>query len=56
LDPAFKQVLLEMIAFICHRTHFTPAQAYKSCSLAVDFRIMQTREGENGEHGLLPKG
>ena len=56
LDLTFKQALQEMIDFICHRTHFTPAQAYKSCSLAVDFRITQTVNGEKGVHGLLPKG
>ncbi len=56
LDEAHRIALREMIAFICARTDFTPAQAYKSCSLAVDFHITQTVNGEKGVHGLLRKG
>jgi len=56
LDLAFKEALQEMIAFICNRTQWTPAQAYKTCSLAVDFHITQTVNGEKGVHGLLRKG
>jgi acetamidase/formamidase len=56
LDEAHRIALREMIAFICQRTDFTPAQAYKSCSLAVDFHITQTVNGEKGVHGMLRKG
>jgi acetamidase/formamidase len=56
LDLALKQALQEMIAFICSRTDFTPAQAYKTCSLAVDFHVTQNVNGEKGMHGLLRKG
>lgn len=56
LDLAMKMALQEMIAFICARTGWTPAQAYKSCSLAVDFKVTQNVNGEKGVHGMLKKG
>lgn len=56
LDVAMREALLEMIDFICERTGWSPAEAYKSCSLAVDFRVTQTVNGEKGIHGLLRKG
>jgi acetamidase/formamidase len=56
LDLAMKQALREMIAFICSRTHFSPEQAYQTCSLAVDFHVTQTVNGEKGVHGMLRKG
>jgi acetamidase/formamidase len=56
LDLAMKQALTEMIDFICSQTNFTPAQAYKTCSLAVDFHVTQNVNGEKGVHGLLRKG
>jgi acetamidase/formamidase len=36
-----EQALRERIASICERTGWTPAQAYKCYSLAVDFRVTQ---------------
>jgi acetamidase/formamidase len=56
LGEAHRIALREMIAFICARTDFTAAQAYKSCSMAVDFHITQTVNGEKGVHGMLRKG
>jgi acetamidase/formamidase len=56
LDLAMKQALREMIAFICSRTRFTPEEAYQTCSLAVDFRVTQTVNGEKGVHAMLRKG
>lgn len=56
LDVAMREALLDMIDFICERTGWTRAQAYKSCSLAVDFRVTQTVNGEKGIHGMLRKG
>jgi acetamidase/formamidase len=56
LDFAMKQALREMIAFICSRTDLTAVEAYKTCSLAVDFHVTQTVNGEKGVHGMLPKG
>jgi acetamidase/formamidase len=51
-----KQALREMIAFICSRTNLSREQAYSFCSLAVDFHVTQTVNGEKGVHGLLKKG
>jgi acetamidase/formamidase len=56
LDTAMRQALREMIALICARSNLTPGQAYQSCSLAVDFRVTQTVNGEKGVHGMLRKG
>jgi acetamidase/formamidase len=56
LDQAMKQALREMIAFICSRTNLSREQAYSFCSLAVDFHVTQTVNGEKGVHGLLKKG
>jgi acetamidase/formamidase len=56
LGLAMKQALREMIAFICARSNLSPAEAYQFCSLAVDFRVTQTVNGEKGVHGMLRKG
>jgi acetamidase/formamidase len=56
LDIAMKQALREMIAFIVSRANLSAADAYQLCSLAVDFHVTQTVNGEKGVHGLLKKG
>ncbi len=56
LDQAMKGALREMIALICSRTTLSREQAYQTCSLAVDFRVTQTVNGEKGVHGMLRKG
>ncbi len=56
LDLAMKQALRQMIAFITGRTNLSREQAYQFCSLAVDFHVTQTVNGEKGVHGLLKKG
>ena len=56
LDQAMKQSLRQMIAFITSRTNLSREQAYQFCSLAVDFHVTQTVNGEKGVHGLLEKG
>ena len=56
LDQAMKQALREMIAFICARSNLSREEAYQFCSLAVDFRVTQTVNGEKGVHGMLKKG
>ena len=56
LDLAMKQALREMIAFICARTNLSRGESYQFCSLAVDFRVTQTVNGEKGVHGMLRKG
>ena len=56
LDLAMKQALRQMIAFICSRSNLSRQEAYQFCSLAVDFRVTQTVNGEKGVHGMLKKG
>ena len=56
LDQAMKQALREMISFICARSNLSREQAYQFCSLAVDFHVTQTVNGEKGVHGMLKKG
>ena len=56
LDVAMKTALREMIAFICTRSNLSRNEAYQFCSLAVDFHVTQTVNGEKGVHGLLRKG
>jgi acetamidase/formamidase len=56
LDLAMKQALRQMIAFICARSNLSRQEAYQFCSLAVDFRVTQTVNGEQGVHGMLKKG
>ena len=56
LDLAMKQALREMIAFICSRSNLSRDQAYQFCSLAGDFHVTQTVNGEKGVHGMLRKG
>lgn len=56
LDLAMKQALREMISFISERSNLSPEQAYEFCSLAVDFHVTQTVNGEKGVHGMLRRG
>jgi acetamidase/formamidase len=56
LDLAMKQALREMIAFIVTRANIPAEDAYQFCSLAVDFHVTQTVNGEKGVHGMLRKG
>ncbi|HEY0204733.1 MAG TPA: acetamidase/formamidase family protein [Acetobacteraceae bacterium] len=56
MDQAMKTALREMIAFIRTRTNLSPEQAYAFCSLAVDFRVTQSVNGEKGVHGMLRRG
>jgi acetamidase/formamidase len=55
LDQALIIALHEMIGIICERTNMSPTEAYQLCSLAVDFAITQSVNGEKGVHGKLPK-
>lgn len=56
LDQAMQRALREMIGFICARSNLSREEAYQFCSLAVDFHVTQSVNGEKGVHGLLKKG
>ena len=55
LDVAMKTAVREMIGFICGRSNLSREQAYQLCSLAADFHVTQTVNGEKGVHGMLAK-
>ncbi len=55
LDEAMRIAVREMITFITERTSLTRNDAYRLASLAADFHVTQTVNGEKGVHGLLPK-
>jgi acetamidase/formamidase len=56
LDGAMKLALRRMIDFIVERAGLSRVHAYQFCSLAVDFRVTQTVNGEKGVHAMLQKG
>ena len=56
MDQAMKMALREMIAFISSRSNLSREQAYQFCSMAVDFHVTQSVNGEKGVHGMLKKG
>lgn len=61
LDEALRIALRQMIAIITERTGIPDTEAYQFCSLAVDFAVTQSVNGEKGIHGrvlksLLAKG
>ncbi|HTJ57231.1 MAG TPA: acetamidase/formamidase family protein [Devosiaceae bacterium] len=55
LDDALEIALREMIAIICERTSLGQTEAYQLCSLAADFAVTQSVNGEKGVHGKLAK-
>lgn len=55
LDEAMRIAVREMIDFVTSRTNMSRREAYRLCSLAADFHVTQTVNGEKGVHGLLPK-
>ncbi len=56
LDEAQRIALRQMIGFICGKTGWSQIEAYKTCSLIVDFHVTQSVNGEKGVHAMLPKG
>lgn len=55
LDEALRIALRQMIIIIREQTGITETEAYQFCSLAVDFAITQSVNGEKGVHGRLKK-
>ncbi|MBZ9935168.1 acetamidase/formamidase family protein [Mesorhizobium sp. BR1-1-16] len=55
LDEAMRIAVREMITFIVERTGMSRGDAYRLASLAADFHVTQTVNGEKGVHGLLLK-
>jgi acetamidase/formamidase len=55
LDEALRIAVREMIAMIGERVDISQTQAYQLCSLAADFAVTQSVNGEKGVHGRLDK-
>ena len=55
LDDALRMALRQMISIVVERTGITPTEAYQFCSMAVDFAVTQSVNGEKGVHGRLKK-
>jgi acetamidase/formamidase len=51
-----RTALRQMIALITSRTNLSCQEAYQFCSLAGDFHVTQSVNGEKGIHALLKKG
>lgn len=55
LDHALRIALRQMIALISRHCAITPGEAYQFCSMAVDFAVTQSVNGEKGIHGRVKK-
>ena len=55
LDQCLAMALRDMIALLGEHGGLSSEDAYTLCSLAVDFRITQTVNGNKGVHGMLRK-
>ena len=55
LDQCLAMALRDMIALLGEKSGLSREDAYTLCSLAVDFRITQTVNGNRGVHGMLRK-
>ncbi len=55
LDEALRIALREMIGLVQARSRMDATEAYQLCSLAADFRITQSVNGEKGVHGMLAR-
>lgn len=55
LDEALKIALRQMITLISRECGITQGEAYQFCSMAVDFAVTQSVNGEKGIHGRVKK-
>jgi acetamidase/formamidase len=55
LSEAFRIALRNVIAFLTRRARLTRLDAYALASLAVDFRITQVVDVNQGVHAMIPK-
>ena len=55
LDRCLEMALRDMIVLLGEKGGLSREDAYMLCSLAVDFRITQTVNGNRGVHGMLRK-
>ncbi|ADJ14009.1 amidase-related protein [Halalkalicoccus jeotgali B3] len=55
LDDAMEQAIEEAISVLVHQKGMSPTEAYRYCSLAVDFNVSQVVDINKGIHGKIPK-
>ncbi|PSP74122.1 amidase [Halobacteriales archaeon QS_3_64_16] len=55
LDVAMEQAIEEAISVLVQQKGLSPEEAYRYCSLAVDFNISQIVDINKGIHGKIPK-
>lgn len=55
LDVAMEQAIEETISVLVHQKGMSPTEAYRLCSLAVDFNVSQIVDINKGIHGKIPK-
>lgn len=55
LDEALKIALRQMIDLVAREAGITLQEAYQFCSMAVDFAVTQSVNGEKGIHGRVKK-
>lgn len=55
LNDAMTHAVREAITLLVHQLDLEPAEAYRLCSIAVDFNVSQVVNGNQGIHGVIPK-
>ena len=54
-NQAFRIALRNVIDFLSHRAGLTRLDAHGLASMAVDFRIAQVMDVDQGVHAMIPK-
>jgi acetamidase/formamidase len=55
LDAGMRQAIEEAVSMLVQQKGMTPEEAYRLCSLAVDFNVSQVVDINKGIHGKIPK-
>lgn len=55
LNDAMTHAVREAITLLVHQLDLEPAEAYRLCSIAIDFNVSQVVNGTQGIHGVIPK-
>ena len=55
VDKAVEWAEEKAISVLVHQKGLTPEEAYRYCSLAVDFNVSQIVDINKGIHGKIPK-
>lgn len=55
LNETLNHCVREAIGFLVNQLDLEPSEAYRLCSIAVDFNVSQVVNGNQGIHGVIPK-